>query len=116
MMKLLTCLIIFYMACLNASHLWAMSEDEYVNIAAENLKVIHEAKGDSQAVMQSSQDFLKKFSEEEIKAYIEMAQRIMQDPKLAKRISEKVINLLTQMGYKVKAVSPTDINTIVIEK
>ncbi len=110
--SLFLCLVCFFMY---AGNLWAMSEGRYAQMAAENLRVMHEAKGDAKEVVKASEEFLQKFSQEEINEYIEMAHRVMQDEALAKRVSQKVIDQLSQMGYKVKATLGADINAITIE-
>jgi len=95
---------------------WALSEDQYALMAADNLLILYEHKGDSSAVIQATADNLKKFSEQDIKEYIDMARQIMQDEALARRIAEKVIDILTKKGYKITPGSGGDLNSITIEK
>ena len=45
-----------------------------------------------------------------------MARQIMQDQELAKRIAQKVIDILTKEGYKISLGSGADLNSITIEK
>lgn len=94
--------------------LWAMSEDQYARIAAENIILMHEANGDSAAIAEKSKEFLAQFSEEEKQEYILMANRVMQDKDLAQRISQRIVNFLIQMGYKVIMGPEGDINSISI--
>ena len=95
---------------------WALSEDEYASMAAENLRMMHEAKGDAQAMAKASEDFIKQFSSNQIQEYIAMVSQIMQDKIMARRISTKIIGLLKKMGYRVHTTSQDDVNAIVIEE
>lgn len=110
--------ILFFSFCLLVFHsnwLEAMTEDEYASMAAENLVLMHQAQGNAQALQKATEDFLKKFPKERVEEYIAMAQHIMQDEALARRISERVISILTSRGYKIKTGAEAEVGSIAIE-
>lgn len=109
-------ILIFGLIVSSSAVCFALSEDQYAQMAADNVLIMYEHKGDSQAVIQATADYLKKFSEEDIKEYVSMARQIMQDQELAKRIAQKVIDILTKEGYKISLGSGADLNSITIEK
>ncbi len=94
---------------------WALSEDDYASMAARNLKMMHEVNGNVPAMARASEEFMKSYSKETIFEYLEMARRIMQDPGLASRISQKIIRLLKDMGYRVHASPGSGMDSIMIE-
>ena len=104
----LVCLFIF------PAMIFAMSEDEYAQLAAQNYRLLHESKGDHDTVIKKSQEFLDRLSDRQKQEYIQMAQRILEDKKLAKRISKKIIEQLTKMGYNVDVSSEGDLENISI--
>ena len=112
-LRILTLTIFF---CFTSVAAWAMSEDEYAAIAAESFRSTHEAGPDAAAVSKASEDFLKKYPEVVIEEYLQMARGIMQDKELAKRVSEKIVARLNQMGYRVRLDVEGDLNSIVVEK
>ena len=85
--------------------LWlgAMTEEEYVSMAAESMILLHQAGGNPQAMQKAAEDFLNKFPQEKVEEYIMMARQIMQDSALAQRISEKVIQQLSARGYNIES-------------
>ena len=94
--------------------LFAMSEDEYAQMAAENYRILYDAKGDGAAVSKKSQEFLERFSEQQKQEYVEKARRVLQDKELASRISKKIVELLTKMGYKVNIGQEGNMDSIAI--
>lgn len=94
---------------------WAMGEDEYARMATISLIMMHEAGGDSNAVKKASQDFLNKFSQEKLQEYTQMAQQVMQDKELSRKINRKVMRLLEENGYDVKLKFDDESNSIVFE-
>ncbi len=98
-----------------ALRIWAMDEDEYARMAAISLTMMHEAGGDSRAVKKASQNFLNKFSQEKLQEYTQMAQQVMQDKELGRKMNRKVMRLLEENGYNVKLKIDDESNSIVFE-
>ena len=80
---------------------FAMSEDEYAELAAENYRLLHESQDDHDTLTKKSQEFLDRLTEQQKQEYIQIARQVLQDPELAHRINKKIVELLTKMGYKV---------------
>lgn len=110
-------LILVLMAVLMlAGNGWAMSEEEYSQMAAEGIRISHEAKGDVQLANKKTEEFLKRFSDQTMREYIEMAQKILRDPALASRIKKKTVAYLVRMGYRVRIASESGEERIIFEK
>jgi len=93
-----------------------MSEDEYVAIAAESFRMTREADQSEGAAKSASERLLEKYPEEIIEEYLQMARAIMHDETMARRVSEKIVERLNQMGYRVRLDVEGDLNSIVVEK
>ena len=107
-MKNLFCFYIFVSLLIFSSILLAMSEDEYAQWAAENYRLLHKSQDDHDALSRKSQEFLDRLTEQQKQEYIQLARRILEDPELAKRISKKIVEQLTKMGYKVNVGSESE--------
>ncbi|HOW36136.1 MAG TPA: hypothetical protein PL155_06965 [Candidatus Omnitrophota bacterium] len=95
---------------------WAMSEDEYARMAAEGIRISREANGNAQLTNERTAKYLKQFSDEVMREYVEMAQKILRDPALASRIKKKTVACLVKMGYRARVVSESGEERIVFEK
>ncbi|MFA5060569.1 MAG: hypothetical protein WC676_08085 [Candidatus Omnitrophota bacterium] len=97
----------------SVSFSWAMTEDEYVHMAAESVIMMHDAKIQNQDMVKASEEFLSHYSQTKIQEYAQMAQQMIQDPKTAKRIGEKIADVLSRKGYDVGSEAGSDIGNII---